>query len=257
MQRLEKVLSLQGFGSRKEVKRLIKEGRVRINGMEVPANHLINTTDIVSIDGEKVEIISNIYLMMNKKAGEVCAKTDNIYSTVYERLEEKLREKRVLERLNTAGRLDIDTEGLLLFTTDGALLHRIISPNRECEKVYYVEVDKSFSKEEQERVKELFSSPQRVPAYKGEKEFTACPSKVEFLTTNTLNLTIKEGKYHQVKRMLLLVGAEVTYLKRIRIGGLTLDDNLKVGEYRTLTSYEIEAIERMEGEEEGEEEDTC
>lgn len=231
--RLDKYLSDLGIGTRSEVKKDIRKRKVKVNEEIVinPAYKLNIHTDKVYFNDQLLEYIEYIYLMLNKPAGYVSATKDNIDKTVID-----LIDKPYNKDLFPVGRLDKDTEGLVLITNDGHLAHNILSPNKKVPKVYYAEVD---GKVTGDHVLE-FKKGLRVS-----KDFTALASDLNILEsgeTSKVNLTIYEGKFHQVKRMFEAVGMKVTYLKRISMGNLTLDESLKLGEYRELTGNELKTI---------------
>ena len=243
--RLDKVLSHEGFGTRRDVKRLLHTSEVLVNGMRVtdPGFHCDVDKDQISIDGELLSIEKNIYLMMNKPKDVVCANKDGLHDTVFSLLEEKYQTGFALENLHLIGRLDIDTEGLLIFTTDGKLTHRLISPKSNCPKTYFVRLEKALDenlkKDYEKKLKEGFY----IPAEGNEAEFTCLPSEIEFTDApDEVFLTIVEGKFHQVKRMFTTLENSVVYLKRVSMAGLKLDDSLECGQYRKLTAEEIKVL---------------
>ncbi|MBR7064791.1 MAG: pseudouridine synthase, partial [Treponema sp.] len=148
------------------------------------------------------------------------------------------------EKLHIVGRLDVDTEGFLLFTTDGKLTHYLISPKNDFAKKYLVRLKKDVSEEEQKEYAKIFSEGVFIGPYKNEAEHLCKSATIFWQSFNECVLSITEGKYHQVKRMFLAVGNEVTYLKRLSIGPVSLDENLKPGECRELTFDEIESLKR-------------
>ena len=171
------------------------------------------------------------YYMLNKPAGCVSATSDNLHKTVLELIDTKVRKD-----LFPVGRLDIDTEGLLLITNDGALAHQLLSPKKHVDKTYYAEIEGMITNEDVVAFKEGLDI--------GENTLTL-PAKLVILESGTISkieVTIQEGKYHQVKRMFEAVGKRVVYLKRLSMGTLTLDETLKPGEYRQLTPEEIEHL---------------
>jgi 16S rRNA pseudouridine516 synthase len=182
---------------------------------------------------------------MNKKANSVCSKKDKSFTTVYDflNLENLSKSEDFLgfekEKIHTIGRLDKDTEGLLIFTTNGDLSHRLASPDSHVNKTYYVELEKEVSEKEKIEYKEKCLNGFFIPAFEKEKSFLCDKSNLEWISNSSCNLTIHEGKFHQVKRMFLELGNSVKYLKRISIGSLKLDKNLQTGEYRHLSSEEI------------------
>ncbi len=243
-ERLDKLLARKGFGSRKDVKKLLRQQEVFVNNSRVfdSSIQIDVQKDEVFFNGEKISFEENYYLMMNKKAGYVCSSKDGEHSTVFDLLDENLRTPYLQEKLHIVGRLDLDTEGLLLFTTDGELTHRLISPKSHIDKTYYCELEHSEAEESQAEITKKFENGIEVPAEGNEEAFKAENAKVKWIDEKTALLTIFEGKYHQVKRMFAAVGNKVVYLKRVSIGELKLDEALKPGEYRNLTEEELELL---------------
>ncbi|MBQ0026996.1 MAG: 16S rRNA pseudouridine(516) synthase [Lachnospiraceae bacterium] len=224
--RLDKYLCELGKGTRSEVKDLIKKKKVSVDGSIITdAGYQVNDNSEVMLDGEKLMYEEFRYYMLNKPAGVVSATEDNIDKTVIDLLEgENTR------GLFLVGRLDKDTEGLLLITNDGDMSHRLLSPKKHVDKCYYVELVNKIDKESIARLTEGVDI--------GDDELTL-PAKVEAISPTSVYLTITEGRYHQVKRMMLAVDNEVKFLKRVSFGPLELDKNLKPGEYRRLDDDEI------------------
>ena len=256
-ERLDKVLSHHGFGSRKDAKKLLHSGRVKINGKVCTlADVSIDLEkDILSIDDEVLRLRRHVYLMMNKCADVVCSNKDGIHSTVFDLVPEEHKDSHLEGELHCIGRLDIDTEGLLLLTTDGNLTHRLISPKNRIPKTYHVKLEKGLDTREQNRYSQLFKDGLFVPAEGNESEFTALPAELvwpseengNYLTENgpessEVLITIYEGKYHQVKRMFAACGNKVIGLKRLSIGNLYLDSGLALGECRELTQEELNLL---------------
>ncbi len=230
MIRLDKYLADMGKGTRTQVKEMVRKGRVTVNGQTVKSADLKIDPDKeeVCLDNMPVNYVSVEYYMLHKPAGVVSAVTDNRYKTVVDLITGKNRKD-----LFPVGRLDIDTEGLLLITNDGALTHELLSPKKHVDKVYYAELDGVVPEEAVERFLE------GIVLEDGTKTM---PAKLEILTPQSVYLTIREGKFHQVKRMFEAIGINVTYLKRLSMGSLVLDENLPKGEYRPLTEEEIKAL---------------
>ncbi len=230
MIRLDKFLCDMAVGSRSEVKELIKKGQVKVNGERIkkPETKIFEDQDEIYVQDQLVEYSAFVYYLFHKPQGVVTATRDNHDKTVLDYFEEARGKD-----LFPVGRLDKDTEGLLLITNDGKLAHALLSPKKQVEKTYYVETKDEVTKEMEHRL------CQGVDI--GEDKFTL-PAKTKLLSKTSLHLTITEGKFHQVKRMLKAVGTEVTYLKRISMGSLTLDPKLEKGEYRMLTEKELEAL---------------
>lgn len=235
MMRLDKYLAEMGVGTRQEVKKQIRQGKAAVNGTVVKAadTKIDETSDEVTISGRNISYVSYEYYMLNKPAGVVSATEDRRDTTVIDLIKEKKRKD-----LFPVGRLDKDTEGLLLITNDGDLAHRLLTPKKHVDKVYYAKIDGMVTEEDVKRFAE------GIDIGAEEEEMTR-PAKLDIMKSaeeSEIRLTIHEGKFHQVKRMFLAVGKEVTYLKRERMGTLCLDENLKPGEYRLLTEEEIENV---------------
>ncbi len=230
--RLDKLLSNMGAGSRKEVKLLLKAGAIQVNGEIVrdPKQHVDVETQQVLMYGEPVTYQKYIYLMMNKPPGVISATEDKRDETVIDLLFEDVTYFKPFP----VGRLDKDTEGLLLLTNDGSFNHALMSPKKHVEKTYYAEVTGVLTQEDVEAI---------ASGVTLEDGYQAKPGKLVILSTtetdSTLELTITEGKFHQVKRMMLALGKEVTFLKRRSIGRLELDPALELGDYRELTQEEL------------------
>lgn len=235
MMRLDKYLAEMGVGTRQEVKKQIRQGKAAVNGTVVKAadTKIDETSDEVTICGRNISYVSYEYYMLNKPAGVVSATEDRRDTTVIDLIKDKKRKD-----LFPVGRLDKDTEGLLLITNDGDLAHRLLAPKKHVDKVYYAKIDGMVTEEDVKRFAE------GIDIGAEEEEMTR-PAKLDIMKSaeeSEIRLTIHEGKFHQVKRMFLAVGKEVTYLKRERMGTLCLDENLKPGEYRLLTEEEIENV---------------
>ena len=234
--RLDKFLVACAVGSRTEVKNFLKSGRVTVNGKkEKSAKLQINEdTDEICFDGEKLDYEEFVYYMMNKPQGVISATEDPKHKTVLDLLDDYARAKEVFP----VGRLDIDTYGLLLLTNDGKLAHALLSPKRHVDKTYLAQVDGIMTDADVE----TFS--QGIPL----KDFTCQPAKLELVSIDTekdqslVRVTIAEGKFHQIKRMVAYCGKEVVDLQRLTMGTLTLDENLKRGEWRRLRKEELEGV---------------
>lgn len=223
--RLDKFLAHNGFGTRKDVKGLIKKKLVTVNGIIAKDSglNLDVNNDIVMVDGIEIFYTQDAYFMINKPAGYECTHKPDNYPSVLELLDE------VRNDLIFVGRLDADTEGLLFITNDGKFAHNIASGKKEIRKKYYVELAKPFDKR---FIDELEKG---IPM----DEEMLKPAFVEVIDSNKIYLSIAEGKYHQVKRMMHYCDNEVTYLKRVAIGNVELDTTLELGEYRPLTEEEM------------------
>lgn len=227
--RLDKYLTEMSVGSRSEVKKAIIKGLTEVNGETVkkPEQKIDLALDQVCFQGRRITYVAMEYYMLNKPAGVISASEDRHETTVVDLITEKKRKD-----LFPVGRLDKDTEGLLLITNDGELAHRLLSPKKHVDKVYYAKIDGNVTEED----KKVFAEGVDI----GEEKPTL-PAKLDILKSgeeSEITLTIREGKFHQVKRMFHAVGKEVVYLKRLRMGSLVLDENLKPGEYRALTDEE-------------------
>ena len=233
MIRLDKYLADMGIGTRTEVKKLIRQGKVKIGDAVVksPEHKIDGASQKVFCEGQEVGYKEYEYYMLNKPAGYVSATTDAKDKTVLDLITDKKRKD-----LFPVGRLDKDTEGLLLITNDGDLAHRLLAPKKHVDKLYYAKVEGFVTEEDVKSFAEGVNI--------GEDEVTR-PAVLEILKSDEvsqIHLTIQEGKFHQVKRMFEAVGKKVIYLKRISMGTLRLDENLKLGEYRTLTEEELEHL---------------
>ena len=230
--RLDKFLADMGRGTRSQIREMAKKGRISINGQPVKKTDLKvdPERDAVAVDGQPVAYVTHEYYMLHKPAGVVTATEDNLHRTVMDLLETARKD------LFPVGRLDKDTEGLLLITNDGVLAHRLLSPNHHVDKTYFVRVHGRVTEEEEKSFRAGVNIGTR-----DEEEWTR-PARLEILKSgeeSEVRLTIQEGKYHQIKRMFQAVGMEVLYLKRLSMGKLTLDPGLKPGEYRLLTEKEL------------------
>lgn len=242
--RIDKILSHEGFGTRKAVKKLLRVSEVTVNGKKVTdTGFIVNPDkDEICVDGEVLCIKRNHYIMMNKKPGVVSANKDGLHQTVFDCLGEEYKTDFLQENLHLVGRLDMDTEGLLLFTTDGALTHRMTSPKSHSPKSYFVRLAHEENVERQNEICRRFGEGIRIPAEDNEMEADCKSAELVWKTGDECVLTITEGKYHQVKRMFRAVENEVVYLKRLTIGSLKLDPDLDLGEYRELTEDEVDAL---------------
>ena len=234
--RLDKFLVACAVGSRTEVKNLLKAGRVTVNGKKEKSAKLQidEERDQIRFDGQVLDYEEFVYYMMNKPQGVISATEDPKHRTVLDLLDEYARAKEVFP----VGRLDIDTHGLLLLTNDGQLAHALLSPKRHVDKTYLAQVKGIMTQEDVE----TFSKG--IPL----KDFTCQPGKLEILSVDSdkdesqVRVTIAEGKFHQVKRMVVYCGKEVVDLQRLTMGTLILDEKLKRGEWRRLTKEELENL---------------
>lgn len=236
MERLDKLLAGTGKWSRREVKALVRQGLVRVDGRLAASaeDKLDPAVAVVTVAGETVALHRFTYVLLHKPAGVLTATEDRKQPTVLDLLPPELR------RIGLApvGRLDKDTEGLLLLTNDGELAHRLLSPKYHVDKRYFARVDGELSAADAE----AFA---RGMTLGGGLE--CLPAGLEVLPDRVCIVTLREGKFHQVKRMLAARGAPVLYLKRLSMGPLTLDDSLAAGAYRLLRAEEILALYRVCG----------
>lgn len=240
--RTDKLLATMGYGSRKEVKHLLKKGFFTVNGEVIKdgKKHVDPESDELRVQGEIIKYREFIYLMMNKPKNYISATEDGKEATVID----ILAEEDVLFQPFPVGRLDKDTTGLLLLTNDGKLAHQLTSPKKKVDKQYLVHLDKPVSKED---ISALEAGVTLDDGYKTK------PAKVEWkdeADASIVYITIQEGKYHQVKRMFASRNNKVAELKRIRMGSLHLDPELKRGEYRELTEKELEQLQHQSSESE-------
>lgn len=230
MIRLDKYLADMGIGTRSEVKKLIFSGKVRVDGSicKRPEQKIDQTQAQVCVNQEQISYVEYEYFMLNKPKGVVSATTDSRYPTVLDCIKEHVRDD-----LFPVGRLDLDTEGLLLITNDGALSHTLLSPSHHIPKTYEALIDGFVTEED------IRSFAEGIDI--GEKRITR-PAELSILKADVIShirVTIYEGKYHQIKRMFEACGKKVLELKRLSMGKLCLDETLSPGEYRRLTKEEI------------------
>lgn len=235
--RLDKYLAQMSIGTRSEVKKFIKSGRVFVNETKVQRpEYQVGEEDIVSFDGEPVSFVSYEYYMLNKPQGVVSATKDRDCDTVLSLISDKKRKD-----LFPVGRLDKDTVGLVLITNDGELAHRLLSPKKHVWKTYQVKVEGRVNREEMELLEQgidIGDETKTLPA----KVSLLCMEDDAQEDVTWLELSIREGRYHQVKRMMQSTGHPVLYLKRLTMGSLRLDDKLQMGQYRPLTQEEIDML---------------
>lgn len=231
MERLDKVLAATGRWSRREVKQLVRQGQVRVNGAAATSaeEKVEPETAVITVGGEPVRLQKYTYVMLHKPAGVLTATEDKHQPTVMELLPESLRRR----GLAPVGRLDKDTEGLLLLTDDGELTHRLLSPRYHVDKVYYAKV---------EGVPDAADAEAFADGLLLEDGLQCLPAKLEPLGGDACLVTLREGKFHQVKRMLASRGKPVRYLKRLSMGPLRLEDTLLPGQCRELSPEELAAV---------------
>ena len=234
--RLDKYLADMGAGKRSDLKKAIRRGEAEIDGEKIlDPGRAVPEGACVCFRGRRIRYEAYVYYMMNKPAGVISATEDSRQRTVLDLLEGPIRRD-----LFPVGRLDRDTEGLLLLTNDGNLAHRLLSPGRHVDKVYRARVRGPLP----ENAADLFRKGLQV-----DDSLTAMPAELRILRQEAEDITeaevtIREGKYHQVKRMFQAVGCEVTALKRLRMGSLELDPALGPGQYRRLTAEELDALQQ-------------
>lgn len=235
--RIDKILAHSGFGTRKQVRQLIKDKLVKVNDQVIKSHgtKVDPEKNQITVSGVPVHYQEFVYFMLNKPQGVISATEDNLHETVIDLLEPN----DIVQEPHPVGRLDIDTEGLLILTNDGQLTHHLTSPNRHVNKVYLAEIDGIVTDEDVKDFKEGVIL---------DDGYEAKPAVLEILATDEeqalsqIKVTVTEGKFHQVKRMFQAVGKEVLSLKRLSMGDLVLDPTLEVGTYRELTKEEIELL---------------
>ena len=241
--RIDKLLSNSGYGSRKEVKQLLKSGSVFCNDSKITdaKKHVDPAKDLITVNGEEVVYKEYIYLLMNKPAGYISATEDDRLKTVLDLLEPE----DAIKKPFPVGRLDRDTEGLLVLTNDGQLAHEVLAPKKHVPKTYYAVIQGNVTEEDIEQ----FANGVTL-----DDGYITKPGKLMILSSgprSEIEVIITEGKYHQVKRMFEAVGKRVVYLKRIKMGELELDKELEIGEYREMTEEEITLLNTRVPEKEG------
>lgn len=255
-QRLDKVLANSGFGTRKDVKRLIRHGDILVNGEPVssPEMHVDIEHDTIVVEGNVLQVEKNAYFMMNKAGGAVCSTKSDRRKTVFEFLDDEDNRKYLGGYLSTVGRLDADTEGLLILTSDGNLIHRVTFPKYEVPKTYLVYLRDSVNDENRKYYEEELAKGVHIAADGKDGEADCRPAKIQWKNKtdykdleakegeDVCTLTVTEGKFHEVKRIFAALGNEVMYLKRLQMNRLFLDESLAPGQYRPLTDEEIKLL---------------
>lgn len=234
MDRIDKLLASTGRWSRKEAKLLCRQGRVAVDGVPVRAEDKASGGAALAVDGRPVELERTVWIMLHKPAGLLSATEDPRQPTVLSLLPERYQRM----GLFPVGRLDKDTEGLLLLTNDGALAHDLLSPKKHVDKVYYVETDGELTPADAD----AFGLGLTLA-----DGYRCLPAGLRLLGADRGEVTLREGKYHQIKRMLASLGKPVTYLKRVAFGPLALDEGLAKGAWRALTEEERAALARAAG----------
>lgn len=232
--RLDKILASLGYGSRKDIRKICKKGLVFVDGKveKDSSKHVDPYESEIKINNEVIEYRELVYLMMNKPDGVISATTDSLHETVIDLLAEEYKAFDMFP----VGRLDKDTEGLLLLTNDGKLAHQLLSPKKHVPKTYYAKVIGKVT----EKDIALFKKGVTL-----DDDYVTLPAELVILKSDDLSeieLTIYEGKFHQVKRMFEAVDKKVDYLKRLSMGSLELDEDLALGEYREIEEEELEKL---------------
>ena len=231
MERLDKIISATGKKSRREVKILVKQGRILVDGVpaSAPEMKVDPAVSEILLDGENIGYQRFTYIMLHKPAGVLSAVEDKRQKTVLDLLPEELQKR----GLSPVGRLDKDTEGLLLLTNDGDLTHHLLSPRHHVDKVYYAKVDGQLEQADCE----AFTAGMTLG-----DGLECMPAGLQILSPGEALVTLQEGKFHQVKRMLAARGKPVVYLKRLSMGPLVLDKTLQPGNFRHLTENEVQSL---------------
>lgn len=238
-QRLDKILGHLGYGSRSDIKKMVKQGRVTLNGLVLKDSGVQSNPyeDEIAVDGERIDYREFIYLMLNKPQGVISATEDHRERTVLDLIPAELR----VFAPFPVGRLDKDTEGFLLLTNDGQLAHDLLSPRKHVPKTYEAHVLGEVGEREIAMFRKGVTLDDGYVTLPAELEVLGHTRQEEGILSH-IRLTISEGKFHQVKRMFLAAGSKVVYLKRISMGPLTLDDALTLGSFRELTEAEVELL---------------
>ncbi len=233
MERIDKIIASQGLYSRSDVKSLISKKRVTVDGQIVKSSSIKADAEKseICIDGVPITVKKNVYIMLNKPQGYVSATEDRDHQTVLELMPEELSGR----NLFPAGRLDRDTTGLMIITDDGVLAHNILAPKKHVQKIYHVELDIPVTEE----MKEGFAAGVEL------NDGICKASDLEITGEKSALVTLKEGRYHQIKRMFGCYGAKVVVLHRLAMGNLYLPDDLKVGECRELTDEELKQLQQL------------
>lgn len=235
-QRLDKILANYGFGSRKELKTAFKAGLVLVDGVVVKdsAAHVDPEQSEIIINGERLNYRKYVYLMLNKPQGVISATEDKVHRTVLDLVPPEYEHF----ELFPAGRLDIDTEGLVLLTNDGQLAHDILSPKKHVPKRYYAKIQGNVNEDDIIKFREGIVL---------EDGYKSLPAELDIISAgevSEIEITIVEGKFHQIKRMFEAVSKKVIFLRRLQMGGLRLDESLKPGELRELREGELELLQQ-------------
>lgn len=233
MMRLDRFLAINGIGTRKEVKKLVQNGRVSVDGKlaKNPDLKIEEQQANVEVDGQRIVYEEYHYLMLHKPSGYVSSMQEKGQHTVFELIKEPF-----VKDLSTVGRLDKDTEGLMILTDDGPLIHKLMAPGKHVDKTYLVHLEHPVSEKERIAFEEGLDIGDEKKTLPAKMESTMNPAEVY--------VTLQEGRFHQIKRMFEVINNKVLYLKRISIKNLVLDESLKIGEYRRLTEVEVEDLKK-------------
>ncbi|UUM20036.1 MULTISPECIES: pseudouridine synthase [unclassified Mycoplasma] len=231
MNRIEKIISQNSNYSRSEIKHLISQGKILVNGQMAKIGQKINSNDQIYINNQKLKIIKHIYIMLNKPSNYLSANFDKKQKVILDLIADNLPKK----DLHIWGRLDKDTQGLIILSNNGMLGHKLLAPKNHVEKTYYVEVNNTL----EDIDPKIFEQGVQISKGNLVKGF------LTKIVNNTCYLTIDQGKFHQVKLMFKTIGKQVTFLKRVSFAGIELDPNLELGEYRFLTQSEIDILENI------------
>jgi len=225
--RIDKFLASQGYGSRKEVKKIIKNGQIRINDLVIKNDgfQIDEYKDVVMINNTIITYQKYLYIMLYKPKGYVSATNDTNEATVLDLVKDYQQFS-----LFPIGRLDKDTEGLLILSNDGELAHKLLSPAKKVVKTYYVETKKSIRKEDIQKIEEGITI---------DTGYLCLGANVELIDERRCYISITEGKFHQIKKMIKATNNKVEYLKRVRFANISLDKTLEKGEFRKLTNQEV------------------
>lgn len=255
--KIERILIQYGKSTHRSVRRLLLSGKVSLNGKTVTStSQAVDTrNDRLIIDGEEIPLMPHIYIMLNKEQDTVCSSVSGmLHKSVLARFPPQVLNPPNLPPLHITGRLDADTEGLLILTTDGNLSHYLTDPEKHISKTYLVFLRDYVPPADRERYIREFQKGVTVPPATKSPSFTTKPAELEWVGDDdiyctlsgddftTCRVSVTEGKFHQIKRMFLAMGNEVVFLKRIAMGGLFLDQSLLPGQYRPLTDGELSIL---------------
>ena len=241
LERLDKILVRNKISTFRRVRSLLQTHCLEVNGQQILDTGFMASPehDTFTLDKKPLDLFCEKYIVMNKRAGTLCTKKSESIPTVYDDLNKNEFNEEEFQKLHSVGRLDMDTEGLLILTTNGDFSYRLTDPKFHVNKTYFVELKNECNEEKQMEYKNNFQKGIFIPQEKNESAFVSKPAFLEWKTKNSCLLTISEGKFHQVKRMFCAQKNTVTYLKRVSTGTLELDKNLFPGEYRNLTDAEL------------------